>query len=317
MTADVAPGDVPPGDAPPADVPPADTTGPTPEYGTPCVPAERVGTVIVSHEPYSPGSPDYYAAVTAEVADGVTPLTILQLELEQGECRLMRKVNPFCAAPCGPLEVCNHDGVCLAAPQNRSIGTVTVTGLAEDPVVLEPNPTNYYWNTDLPIPLFAPLAPVEVVATGADLAGFELSAWGVPDLVVADGVLTMEHGQGLAVTWTGAPGPWRLYFTLNVDQHGNSPLSMICDVADTGSYVIPASLVDAMLDAGVSGFATAHFYRRTVDSAAIAEGCVELRVRSFVMVHLTVAGHVPCKKDADCPDGKVCNVPINTCVTPS
>jgi hypothetical protein len=65
---------------------------------------------------------------------------------------------------------------------------------------------------------------------------------------------------------------------------------------------------------GVSGFATAHFYRRTVDSVTLDPGCIQLTVSSYVYGKLEVDGHTACKVDPDCPEGEVCEISINTCV---
>jgi hypothetical protein len=65
---------------------------------------------------------------------------------------------------------------------------------------------------------------------------------------------------------------------------------------------------------GVSGFATAHLYRRTVDSTTLSVGCVQLTVSSYVYGKLQVTGHTACNVPPDCPEGETCDVAIQTCV---
>jgi hypothetical protein len=275
-------------------------------YGVPCPSAERIGGFIVGHE-------EFYAQVSGEVAAGVIPLTVLQEVETLGDCRLMRKENPFCETPCQAGELCDHDGTCVEYPANKSVGTVTVSGLKDGDVVMEPKSATYF-DTNVSMPLFEPSAPIHLVASGDELPGFELDAFGVPDLELPSSVITMTSGSPLDIIWSEKPGNWKLYFSLNIDQHGSSPATLFCEVPDTGSYQVPAQFVDAILSMGVSGFATAHFYRRTVDSVTLEPGCVELTVSSYVYGKLDVDGHTACKVDPDCPEGEVCEISINTCV---
>ena len=190
---------------------------------------------------------------------------------------------------------------------------MTITGLLKDPLTMEPNASSYYTDVDVPFPLFEAEAQVDLTATGDEVEGFELQAWGIPNVALPDAIWEMEAGQPLTIEWMAEPGPWKMLVSLNVDQHGNSPVTMFCDVEDNGTTTVSAELVDELLGYGVSGFATADFRRRTVDSVQIAEGCVQLSVESLKLGKLTVAGHTPCKTPMDCPDGYECNFLIETC----
>jgi hypothetical protein len=279
-----------------------------PSFGVACEQNSRVGHFQVTHD-------EFYAAVTGTVASGVIPLTILQPVMEAGDCKMLRRVNTFCDPPCTGGELCDHDGSCIPYPANQNVGAVTLTGLLADPLTLEPNSNNYYSEVAVPFPLFEPEAQVDLSAEGDALEGFSLRAWGVPNVELPDVIWEMEAGEPLTIEWIAEPGPWKMLVSLNVDQHGNSPVTMFCEVEDTGSTVVAAELVDELLGYGVSGFATADFRRATVDSLQLGDtGCVQLSVESLMLGKLTVAGHVPCKSDSECPDGYICNVPIETCV---
>ena len=285
-----------------------DASGETEPNGEACPLENRVGYFEVAHW-------EFYASVAGQVTNGVVPLEILQAKEVEGNCRLMRKENPFCDPPCGAGELCNHDGSCLAYPENQSVGTVSVDGLLVD-VVMEPSITSAYAETDVPFPMFENLSKVTLTATGDEAPGFTLYGYGVEELAVDSQVLTLVKGDDLTVKWTGSDGKGNIYMRLNVDQHGNSPVTMVCDVPDTGEAVLPGGLLKLLLEYGVSGFATFDIYRRTVDSSWNGDDCVELRTFSFAPGKVLVDGHVPCFSDADCPEGEKCKVEINTCVEP-
>ena len=292
-------------DAGPVDSGPVDAGGEVTLAGE-CPLASRVGHFDVGHE-------DFYSIMAGEVAEGVIPLTVLQLVKEEGSCRLLQKVNPFCEDPCGPGELCNHDGKCIPYPENKSVGTVTIDGLLV-PVSMEPDTVNNYADISVPFPMFEPGALVTLEAQGGDLPGFVMHGYGVENLEIPDTVLIMKKGEPLPVAWTPSEGVADIHLSINVDQHGNSPVTLQCDVGDSGEFAVPAPMVTALLESGVSGFASVDIYRRTVDSVQITKGCVELNVFSRLPMKLQVEGHVPCFTTNDCPPGETCQVDINTCV---
>lgn len=277
-------------------------------YGTPCPNNTKVGSFEVAHW-------DFYASIAGEVADGIIPLTVLQEVGAVGECKLMQKNNPFCTPSCAAGELCNHDGTCLPYPATLDVGTVSIGGLTVS-ADLEPNITKGYAKTDLPFPAYVPGMPITLSASGADVPGFTMQAWAVPELEIPTEASTLKPGQDFEVSWTGSEGPGRMHMALNVDQHGNSPVTLICDVADSGTATISATLIDQLLGYGVSGFATFDMYRRTVDSVDLTPGCVELSVFSYRLGKVIVQGHTPCNATPDCTPPQVCNVAINTCVNP-
>ena len=287
----------------PEDTSSSDTSGPQP--GQACPNNDRVGYIEVANW-------DFYSTVAGQIYDAVNPLEVLQPKETQNGCTLMMKKNPFCDPPCGAGNLCNHGGECVPYPVAQNIGTVTVTGLLKD-VSMEPGATNMYSDSTLPFPCYEPGAKISVTATGGDLTGFTLNGTGVATLEIAAGELLAEKGKDLQVTWTPAEGEGKIHMRLNVDQHGNSPVTMVCDVDDTGTFAVPGSLVTTLLEYGVSGFATFDIYRRTVDSVTLGVGCVELRVLSWAQGKVVVEGHVPCFSDKDCPEGETCKVEINTC----
>jgi len=289
------------------DTPSIDDTWTLSDLGGSCDSSEKVGAFEVAHW-------DGYATLTGNVASGVIPATILTALEEENGCRLFERENPFCDPTCDPGEVCTHDGECIPYPSNLDVGAVTVAGLSES-ITLTADTSGYYWDTTVGWPLFNAGDLVQMTAVGGSEVGeFSLRGLGVDDLVVGSENWEIVSGEDLEITWTPSVQESRIRLSFNVDQHGNSPVTMYCDVEDTGSAQVSGALLNTLLNYGVSGFATGTARRQTVDSLAIETGCVEMSVYHHVAAQLSVSGHTPCYSDNDCPDGQVCDVPINTCV---
>lgn len=243
--------------------------------GGPCPLASRLGGFEVTHE-------GTYSSVSGSVADGVVPDTILELVGEFGPCQLLRRNSPHCDPLCGAGKTCDQDGACIPYPGNMSVGTVAISGLVE-PVEMEPSAAGkVYFETDLPCPAFEPGEPILLTASGSDLPGFVLDGVGVEPLEGVDLTSSLAAGTALTMTWTAAADTRAtILATLNVDQHGTSPVTLVCETGDTGSLEIASSLIDDLLDAGVSGSPSGILRRRTTDSTDVSDGCVELIVSSY------------------------------------
>ncbi len=263
----------------------ADTDSHTPSLDDPCPMEKKIGVFEIAHR-------ELYSAITGQVANGVIPLSVLQEAESEGSCQLMRRVNPFCDPPCTNGEICDHDDQCIPFPTNKSVGEVTIEGL-KSRVAMEPNSVNSYQDTTVSSPPFEPGSPIMLVANGAELESFILDGFGVAPIEMDDTKWVMKDGDAMEISWIPAEGPGRILATFNVDQHGNSPVTMFCDFEDTGSGTIPAGLVSELIEYGLSGYANGHLYRRTVDSVEIEQGCVELVVFSHLQAELTVDGFTP------------------------
>jgi hypothetical protein len=244
----------------------------------PCPLDERVGSFVIRHE-----VEDGFSVAEGSVADKVEPSTVLQLEHEEGGCQFLRKLNPFCDPPCTGGQTCDLSDTCVSAPERLNAGTVTVTGL-EAALELAPNDiTQDYQDFSIPHPPFAEGATILLSAAGDEVSAFTLDGRGVEPLEIASDVWTMVEGDDFTIEWTSSDGPGEIYVTLNVDLHGNSPVTMHCTFDDTGSATIPASMVQRLVDFGVTvGFASAQIYRRTADRTDISQGCVDLAVQSHI-----------------------------------
>jgi hypothetical protein len=273
-----------------------------------CALEKRVGRFSVE------GQEDF-GVVQGAVFAGVVPTAIPRLLSEQGNCKVLERRNLTCTPACVGATTCGESGTCIEYPRQLSVGSVNIVGLTR-PTTMEPRmPGNNYFDPDADNPPFAVGSQIVLTAAGADGgSGFQLLGRGSGPLG-ARPTWTLEKGQALSLTWAnGAPGQGtKIFVELSVDQHGLTPLSLECEFEDTGSASIPAGVVDQLLTSGVSGFPNGRIFRRTADHVELAQGCVEFLVGSPLAASVSVSGFVPCKKAADCPTGKVCNLMQERC----
>ncbi len=254
-----------------------------------------------------------YTAFSGAVADGVVPITVLEPVGEGGGCVMLRRNNPFCDPPCQPGTTCDFDGACIPYPSNHDVGLVDITGLVEPVEVTPVMPTLDYFVNDLMHPAFTPGAAIDLSAAGGDYAAFTLRGAGVAMIEPTSAALELTNNQPLTVEWAPGDGAATVRVELSIDQHGNTPVRLVCEAEDVGTLTIPADLVSQLVSFGISGFPSVQYYRETVDSIALEPGCVDFAVRSHVQTQLAVAGHIPCNKPDDCPDGKICDLMNQTC----
>ena len=247
--------------------------------------------------------------VDGRVRDGVVPITVLTEVTALDECTVFRRENPYCDPGCEVDETCDLDAQCVAYPSDTDLGTVTVAGLVQD-VWMEPVTPGYrYFDTSLPHPALAPGELVE-----ARFAGIDLHGVGPTPLTSEVEELVVSEGSALTLTWNGDPvARTTVGLELSIDQHGASPLRILCEFADDGQGEVPVELVDALLGGGVTGFPNATLTRHTLDRAEHEGACVDFEVMSPVPVSVRVEGYIPCHDDDDCPPTMDCNTEIELC----
>jgi hypothetical protein len=273
-----------------------------------CDIAVRVGRFSVE------GQSDF-GVVQGAVFDGVVPTAIPRLVSESGPCKLLERRNLVCTPACVGATTCGEGGACIAYPRQISVGNVTISGLTQATNLSPQDPGNGYFAPGADNPPFAVGSEVTLTAEGqSGLLAFELKGFGSPPLGPKPSWL-IERGKSLSVLWQNGEPAARTGVTveLSVDQHGLSPLTLACEFEDTGTASIPASVIDRLLDSGVSGFPNGRIFRRTADRVLLEHGCVDLLVGSPLAADVTVAGVVPCRKVADCPMGQTCDVMQERC----
>lgn len=264
----------------PLDLPPVETTntdGMTLEeweklYGEPCDLADRIGRIEITVSQYG-------SWLDGKLFDKPSAQQVLTPKESEGECILMMAENFHCEPACMPGEECTQGGTCEVAPVPQGVGTLTATGLTEE-VVVDPNAGKYYSKVDFAEDAFETGSLIEVTAPGDELEGFALQGAGVDKLELVGGDWSMTAGEPLTIEWAVSDGPGKVSLRINVDQHGVTPVWLHCEVEDTGSFTIPGSMTEGLINYGVSGAATTDISRRTIDSADVKGGCIELEVYS-------------------------------------
>jgi hypothetical protein len=278
--------------------------------GQKCSAANRLGGFWVA-ETFTSSTNITGTAVSGMVNDIAPPVAWAE-QKRLGDCALMQKPVPFCSPACGE-RICTTSGTCVDAPKLRSVGTVTVSGL-QSSVEIAPNNSNQYWFMPT-TPVTAPAAGVQVTmaATGAGDSGpLNLSAEGVAHLQITSGVLEVKGGTPLTLTWTPPPQPTtgRLELSVNLASHGTDSAAIECSVPDTGTFDIPATLIDEAMKIEFAGFPKLTLVRYTADSVAIGSACFDFVVKSEVIRDdVQIYGYKFCTaagEQAECPAGQIC-----------
>ena len=103
----------------------------------------------------------------------------------------------------------------------------------------------------------------------------------------------------------------RVQIRLDISHHGGKKGEIDCDVPDTGSFTIPASLVTELVDLGLAGFPTIQVARE-VSGTSQAQPKIALLVSSPVEREVDT-GVKSCTMDIDCPAGQHCDTTNLTC----
>jgi hypothetical protein len=256
-----------------------------------------------------------FGVVQGEVRDGVVPTAIPTVVDDDGRCRLLERRNLACFPACVGMETCGESGACIPFPRQVSVGDVSISGLTRDTVMSPLMPGNSYLSPGATNPPYGVDSPIVLSASGTEsIPAFELFGIGSEPLGEA---LTwvLNPGSDLVLEW---PAPTASVATtvlaeLTIDQHGITPLSLSCELEDTGTATIPAAIVDRLIASGVTGFPNGRLTRRTADHVDLAIGCVDLVVGSPLAASVSISGFTPCDAPADCPSGQTCNIALERC----
>jgi hypothetical protein len=269
-------------------------------------PNALVGSFIVALVGKTDSS-DPYVSVSGKVYDGVTPSTVVwDLVTSASGCQLLKPRAPFCNTPCPGGGVCVEDDQCASYPTAQDLGPVTLQGLSSDEIVMKAIANSYQLPGDvtLAFPPAAEGATVGLQVSGGPFGAFSIQTKMVAPLV-ASGTLTLDASKPLVLTWTAPPNTAlaRVQVKVDISHHGGAKGKIECDVADSGSLQIPASMISSLIDLGVAGFPTVTLTRVASGSTAIAPGKVSLQTLSSVALELLVPGFQSCHEDADCLTG--------------
>jgi hypothetical protein len=291
------------------DLAPADTLQPG-ELSGPCPYATRLGGFTTTIGPE-------FSFVEGKVAIGVLPSTVPDLVTTEGACTLFRRPSLACQPPCNSQQTCDRGNLCIPFPYNQDLGAVTVKGLAVPVSMNALPPGKNYSATEVPRQLFSPGDHIllDAPATGP-FGAFSLDGDGVAPLEDVPTSTLVQENQALTILWTADPdaqGRTQVDLKLTIDQHGSSPLFLECSFPDDGSGTVSASLINQLLQSGVTGYPNGSLTRRSADSVVVAQGCIDFSVYDRKDLTVRVAGHTPCKKQEDCPQGLTCNTLLEMC----
>jgi hypothetical protein len=291
---------------------PAGSSG---NLNAPCSLDTRVGGFAVQLVEMEGNAP--YVSIGGGVRNGVLPADVWQQKgAAAGGCRLMVGPMLVCTTPCTNPQICAGQNQCIDSPALQGLGVVTVTGVGPSPIAIEPMKNSYSKSLLEPYPPFTPGAPVRVQAAGDAIPAFTLDSVGIEPLAFAGTGLTMMNGQALAFTWTApaTAGASRIYVKAEVGHHGGTAAHIDCDLPDTGSGELPATLVSALIAEGVHGFPTLSLTRRTIASAMVGGNCIDLAIAAPVERSIGVcptAGSCivscdPSNPATQCPTSQTC-----------
>ena len=230
------------------------------------------------------------------------PRTVAAVE---GGCQLLKPTSVFCSPECDvSAEVCSMAGVCVPKPALHSVGTVTVSGVGTEDMVLEPmSATNpIYQPGSVPFPPCSEGDTVTVSAAGADYPAFTVATPCVQPLEVVEDVIDMAPNQDASFT-TNAPaqtGQSRILINVDISHHGGFKGEIVCDLPDTGTVTIPANLVTQLIELGWAGYPSLTVTRVSSAVASVDTGQVELAIESVVYKAISLPGLVSCTEDSHC-----------------
>jgi hypothetical protein len=251
-----------------------------------------------------------FSVAGGTIYDGPMPNALpLKLALEEAGCQLLKPKVPFCNEGCGGDAVCVDDDTCLAYPKAQDVGLLQLRGVGAEPISLEPfAPSFAYQSAALPHP---PCTEGDAVDLQAD--GFAASTSCIAPLVLSSTDFVVKRDQAVSLRWE-APreeGATRVLIKLDVSHHGGKKGEIDCDVADTGQFEIPESLVTALVDLGLAGFPTI-VLTRVSSAASSEEPAIKLEMSSGIELAVDT-GIVSCTDDTECPTEQLCNMDKLVC----
>lgn len=245
--------------------------------------------------------------IVGTVYDGPALSPSRSMEMAEADgCRLYVPSPVFCAQSCGAGAICVDDDTCATHPKSVDVGTVTITGVGQSPIMMDRVVDSYQPKAGVVLP-HPPCAEGSAVMLRA--SDIELSTACIAPLAF-DGTVRLEKGQPIRLTW-GAPGRpelSKIRIKVDISYHAGSKGRIECEVADNGSFEIAASLSDGLLELGVAGFPVAALTRVSSAAGSGKTAGLSLNVVATVDRPIEIPGLVSCSEDTECPSGQTCQV---------
>jgi hypothetical protein len=226
----------------------------------------------------------------------------LTLDTTDGDCELWVPTNASCTPTCTG-GVCTAANTCSKYPKEASAGGVTVDGTEGGPFTVMPITTRFVYQATsaLPSPPCEEGAAVTVSGTG-----FSASVKCIKPLVLTSTIpIPVMSGSPVALAWEPATeASARINIKLDIAHHGGRKGEIQCDVADTGSFSIPAALVTKLVALGLAGFPTIGM-KRIVHAPATGQPGITLTMAA-PLERAVDTGIRSCNEAVDCEDGETC-----------
>ena len=216
------------------------------EQGT-GVASAQVGIWGINDRPWSGGLvPDWWVG-----CDGEGDIGLWVRSASAGDCLLAVKLtcSGDCEPPCIHGEYCTTTSSCEAIPELQDAGLLTIDGLDAEVSLTPTGEGRYIPLYGLPSDLFEPGDEITLTAAGAATAAFSATATGMaaPDAELPCAQIP-EPDQDLTVTWTPSGDPAaRVRWEMLQNIHNAQGPRIRCDLEDTGSLTVPASLIAGYL----------------------------------------------------------------------
>lgn len=232
-------------------------------------------------------------------------------------CELRIPVVPFCEPACDSSAVCTQAEGCVPYPKAQDLGTVTLAGLQEAAIEMQPVAATYQLppQIELPHPPVAEGTRLRLQTGGGNYAPFAITAAAIAPLELAGPeIIPVTGSEPLLLTWQAPSNPKasRVQVKVDLSHHGGLKGVIECTVADDGEAEIEATLLERLVALGTAGFPTINVTRVASGGTKIDAGGVLLSVLSRVERSLEIAGVVSCNDHDECSAGQVC-APDRTC----
>jgi len=278
-------------------------TGGSSTAGTSTATGDILGSVVVTlNAPLDDG--EGYSALIGRFFAGPTPDPFpLKLDTKEADCELKVPLLPFCNEACSP-DVCTANDVCTPYPTPVAVGNIAVSGLGAA-LKLEPASSMIVYQS--PSLAYPPCEEGAKVSATSDHFSLEADCITPLELTGAD-PLPVKTGEVVHVTWIAAATGTgsRIRIGLDVSHHGGKKGQIDCDVPDTGSFDIPATLVTKLIGLGLAGYPTINVNR--VSLGTDTKNAEVSLLLSSAITRAVDTGVKSCLDDVECDDGQTCSM---------
>jgi hypothetical protein len=255
-----------------------------------------------------------YTQVIAYPWDGPQVPESFVTDGEVESCQVLKASAASCSpAACDALAVaCIGNNQWARKPVKVANGNLGFAGLALQSggtsFTLSPVANMYQaaGPTEVAFPPCTPGADVSVTGGAGTANVYSLTAKCIETVVVTSvEPVLFERAKPAQFNWTpGSVSSARIAVEIDISHHDSLKGLIRCDVPDTGSLTVDASLVTKLIDYGTAGFPDVSFTRHSTSTTAAGIGTATLDVKSSTTVQLQIPGVISCSDTLPCATGQ-------------